>query len=179
MKRISTWCLLGLLWMASAVWAQAEAKDGIELNAAGHELYLAARYHDAEATYRRALQAFGAETSLDRAVTMENLGVALRAQGRLVEAQELLEQSLFEIRQLTGADSLHTGLALANLAALYWSSGNLAKAEATALHAGTVFNLFPEERKSERANNQQVLASVYLGQRRYPDAIKLLRAVLE
>jgi len=210
-KRISMLCLLGLLAMASAVWAQAnsatanfaiditdrahvalepkqadkalaghaETKDGIELSAAGHELYLAARYNDAEVTYRRALQAFGAESSLDRVVTTENLGVALRAQGRLVEAQELLEQSLFEIRQLTGADSLYTAQALANLAALYWSSGKLAKAEATALDADSVFNLFPEERNSERANNQQVLASVYLGQRRYPDAINILRAVLE
>ena len=49
--------------ITAALAANAGMKDGIALNRSGHELYLAARYSEAEATYRRALQEFGASTA--------------------------------------------------------------------------------------------------------------------
>jgi len=50
-----------------------------------------------------------------------------------------------------------------NLAALYWSAGDLRKAEETAL----------------RADDRHILASVYLAERRYPEAVRLLLASLK
>src|SRR5436190_20865921 len=90
-----------LVGCMAALAAYAGVTDGLELSAAGQALYIAGRYRDAETTYRRALVEFdagfdaasGSEKSLSRAVTVENLGAALRALGRFAEARPLLEES--------------------------------------------------------------------------------------
>jgi tetratricopeptide (TPR) repeat protein len=151
--------LVGLIALA----VRAAAQDGSALNQQGRELYVAARYVEAEALYRRAIEAFGEDKSLDQAFAIENLGVTLRAQGRFTEAKPLLEEALGAIERLTGPESPETMRVVSNIAALNWSSGNLPKAEEAAL----------------RANDRQILASVYLGQHRYEAAAKLLRAILE
>jgi tetratricopeptide (TPR) repeat protein len=170
--------LLGLVAAASLM-AHAGGVDGTELNSRGLESYRLGHYEEAESWYRRAIEAFSPDQRLARALARENLGVALRAQNRLVEGRNLLEQALAEIRELLGADSLETAQAMSNLAAAYWPDGDISKAELLATRADVLFSGFPGSRLSERANNRQILSSVYLTQGRYQDAIKLLLASLE
>ena len=89
---------------------------------------MAGHYTEAEALYRSALAAFGDVRSLARAVAMENLGVSLREQGRVAEARPLMEEATQEIAALAGEDSPEAGAARSNLAALYWSAGEMARA---------------------------------------------------
>src|SRR5205823_2602702 len=84
---------------------------------------LEARYADAEVLYRKALDEFQ-QPGLDRAATLENLGVLLRAQGRYAEARVTLEDARGQLEALSGADSLASAKAVSNLAALYWARGD-------------------------------------------------------
>src|SRR5207237_3319222 len=119
------------------------------------ELYLEARYADAEVLYRKALDEFQ-EPGLDRAATLENLGVLLRAQGRYAEARVTLEDARGQLEALSGANSLASAKAVSNLAALYWARGDLPRAEEMALHADVVFERWPDA-ADERATNRQML----------------------
>ena len=70
--------------MVAAAFACA-ASEGLEWTAQGLQLYRAGRYAEAETMYRRALDTFdrtGEGASLDRALTLENIAVILRAQAR-------------------------------------------------------------------------------------------------
>src|SRR3954447_4538453 len=58
------------------------ASEGLELNSKGLELYRGAHYAEAEAMYGRALDAFdrdGAGAGVNRALTLENIAVIVRA----------------------------------------------------------------------------------------------------
>jgi len=114
--------------VTAALMGHAGTRDANERKDQAHAAYVAGRYAEAEAGYRSALAAFGSERSLARAVAMENLGVSLRAEGRVAEARPLMEAAATEIAELAGAQSTQAVQASANLAALYWSSGELAKA---------------------------------------------------
>jgi tetratricopeptide (TPR) repeat protein len=153
------------------------ASDGPAWNARALQLYQAGNFADAEATYRRALDAFdgaGESGSLDRALTMENIAVMLRAQGRYLESEKLHREALPRIEELTGPQSPATLRAVSNLAALYWSWGRLEQAESLALRAeSSSLSL------GDRSTNRQILASIYLKQHRYTDAEKLLQGTLE
>src|SRR5262245_1698154 len=111
-----------------------------------------------------ALLAGAPQDQLAQALADENRGVALRAQGHLEEAREVLEVSLRRIQELTGGDSLEAAQAMSNLAATHWSSGYLMKAAELAADAEALYAARPETRVAERANNRQILASVYLAQ---------------
>ena len=121
-----------------------------------------------------ALLAGPPQDQLAQALANENRGVALRAQGRLAEARKVLESSLRQIQELTGESSPETAQAMSNLAATHWSSGDLLKAAELAARAEALYAARPETRAAERANNRQILASVYLAQRRYRDVADLL-----
>jgi tetratricopeptide (TPR) repeat protein len=151
------------MFALAALSGQAELKDTIELKERAHQAYVAGRYVEAEAGYRRLLASLGSERTLARAATMENLGESLRSLGRLAEARPLMEEALREIVALTGPDSPDTIQATSNLAALYWSAGDLAKAEAMAVRAG----------------NRKTQAMVYVAQRRYTEATELLLSQLD
>jgi tetratricopeptide (TPR) repeat protein len=154
-------------------------ESGMELNALGEELYLAARYADAETVYRLALQSFdrpGSESSANRALTAGNLGVLLRAQGRYEEAGRRLVESVRQLETLKGRDSLEVALMTSNLASLRWSQGELAEAERLALRADTIFARFPGE--SQRGN-RQILGSIYIAQHRFSDAEALFHGLLD
>src|SRR5437763_2168571 len=59
------------------------ASEGLELNSKGLELYRGAHYAEAEAMYRRALDAVdrdGAGAGVNRALTLEDIAVIVRAQ---------------------------------------------------------------------------------------------------
>ena len=67
------------------------ASEGIEWNSKGLELYRGAHYSEAEAMYRKALDAFdrdGEGAGLNRALTLENIAVILRAQGRFTRERK-------------------------------------------------------------------------------------------
>jgi Tfp pilus assembly protein PilF len=104
---------------AAAVVAHSGSAQGVVLNARGNTLYQSERYAEAERIYRQAIEAFGETPSVSRAITRENLGIALRAQGRLGEAEELLVQALVEVESLTGPRSVETGQVANNLATVY------------------------------------------------------------
>jgi tetratricopeptide (TPR) repeat protein len=153
---------------------------GVALNSMGRQLYLAARYAEAEAVYRMALEAFdapGPETSLNRALTAGNLGVLLRAQGRYREAESRLAESVKQLEALQGPDSLNYAVMASNLGSVYWALGDLAKAEALVHRADAIFD--QSKATDSRRGNRQILASIYVAQQRYQDAEELLRALLE
>lgn len=157
---------------------------GFELNSVGQQLYSQAKYADAEAFYRKAAEAFDQvpETSVNHALVVGNLGVALRAQARYAEGEARLAESLRELEQLTGPTSLETARVLTNLAALHWASGNLAQGESLSLRAEGIYQHIYQQLQvhhAERGGNRQILASIYLAQRRFADADKLLRNMLE
>ena len=84
-----------LLGMVAAAFACA-ASEGIEWNSKGLELYRTAHYSEAEVMYRKALDAFdrdGEGTGLNRALTLENIAVILRAQGRFTESEKLHKEA--------------------------------------------------------------------------------------
>src|SRR5215471_17400328 len=168
-----------LIGFMAALIAHASSDNGIELNSKGLDSYRAGRYEEAEAWYRKAVEAFTSDQRLGRAMAKENLGVTLRSEGRLAEARELLESSVKEIQELAGADALETAQAVSNLAAIYWSSSDLQKAGELAARAEAIYAARSGLRLTDRANNRQILSSVYLGQRRYRDALNLLRDSIE
>jgi tetratricopeptide (TPR) repeat protein len=105
--------------LAAAMGMYAAANEGVTLNSQGLRSYEAGLYRDAEGYYRRALEAFSGEQSLARSIVKTNLGIALRAQGRLPEAETLLTQALVEIRELTGTGSTESAQVSNKLAAVY------------------------------------------------------------
>jgi tetratricopeptide (TPR) repeat protein len=151
------------MFAVAALSGQAELKDTIELKERAHQAYVAGRYAEAVAGYRHVLASLGPERTLERAATMENVGESLRSLGRLAEARPLMEDAMREIAALAGPDSPQAIQATSNLAALYWSMGDLAKAETMAVRAG----------------NRKIQAMVYLVQRRYAEAKDLLLNLLD
>ena len=168
-----------LVGFIAALIAHAASDNGVDLNSKGLDSYRAGRYEEAETWYRKAIEAFTPDQRLGRAMAKENLGVTLRAEGRLAEARDLLETSVKEIQELAGADALETAQAISNLAAIYWSSSDLQKAGELAAQAEAIYASRSGLRLTDRANNRQILSSVYLGQRRYRDALNLLRDSIE
>src|SRR5215471_2175072 len=94
--------------LAAAMGMYAAANEGVTLNSQRLRSYEAGLYRDAEGYYRRTLEAFSSEQSLARSIVKTNLGIALRAQSRLPEAEALLAQALIEIREFTGTSSTET-----------------------------------------------------------------------
>jgi tetratricopeptide (TPR) repeat protein len=151
------------MFAMAALSGQAELKDATEVKERAHRAYVAGRYAEAEAGYRLVLAALGKEHTMVRAAAMENLGESLRSLGRVDEARPLMEEAARELTALGGADSPEAMQAASNLAGLYWSAGDLAKAETMAMRAG----------------NHKMLAMVWLAQHRYQEATNLLLTLLE
>ena len=157
---------------------------GVELNSIGRQLYLAARYAEAEAVYRMALEAFDApgpdappDASVNRALTAGNLGVLLRALGRYREAESRLAESLRQLEQIEGPGSLNYAIMASNLGSVYWAQGDLTRAENLVLRANDIFAKSPAS--ESRRGNCQILASIYVSQKRYQEAEQLLLSMLE
>ena len=100
----------------------------------------------------------------------------------LLEAEVRLKGALRELEQLAGPNSLEAARVLSNLAALHLSSGKLTEGESVSLRAEGIYEQTAQqgaEHHAERGSNRQILASIYLGQRRFADADKLLRNMLQ
>src|SRR2546423_2773452 len=100
----------------------------------------------------------------------------------LLEAEVRLKGALRELEQSTGPNGLEAARVLSNLAALHLSSGKLTEGESASLRAEGIYKDIDRQTDKQRAgrgSNRQILASIYLGQRRYADAGKLLRNMLQ
>jgi tetratricopeptide (TPR) repeat protein len=141
----------------------------------GAQSYAAASYNQAAAQYRQAMET--AETPPERITAMGNLGVALRAAGRFDEAEPLLLQALHELESGSPGPG-RLGWALNNVAALYHGRGNAAQAEQFALRAADTLRPVAGSTPSEWGMNRQLLASIYVDQRRFAEAEAILRQLL-
>jgi tetratricopeptide (TPR) repeat protein len=114
--------------LGTALLMHAGMADGQERKERAHAAYVAGRYAEAEAGYRGLHADCRGQQSLSCAVVLENLGVVLRAQGRIAEARPLMEEASVRIAEFAGPDSPEAIAASTNLAGLYWSTGEFAKA---------------------------------------------------
>jgi tetratricopeptide (TPR) repeat protein len=165
------------IFAAALAWA---GPDGVEWNRQGAQLYDQARYREAETLFRRALTAFEAEGAgqrVNRAITLENLAVMLRAEGRYRESEQLHLEAVPALEGALGNGDVKTARAFSNLAALYWSWGKLEKAEPLALRAEKVFAELSPASPADQVSNAQILASIYLSQHRYEAAKALLNEI--
>jgi len=154
------------------------AKD---LSDRARQLYDQARYTEAEPLCRQAIEAWsslGPEAAQDRAIDRRNLGALLRATGRYHEAEPLLTESLREL-EAGGANVMEVERALFNLASLYRSEGDLTKAESFGMRAAGLIDKRSDISAPERQGPQLILASIYLEQRRFGEAERILNTALE
>jgi tetratricopeptide (TPR) repeat protein len=152
-----------------------------DLSRKATELYNQARYAEAEPLFRRALEYWnqlGPQVALPRAEDMRNLGSLLRARGRYAEAETLLIDAAAQL-EANDAPALDLGRAWYNLAALYRSQGDLARAESSALRATEIIDKSPDISGPERLGARLVLSSIYIEQHRLPEAEAILTPALE
>jgi tetratricopeptide (TPR) repeat protein len=144
----------------------ATRQDAAELTKQANQLYVQSLYTEAEPVYRRALEAWtelGPDSIQERAIAMRDLGTLLRAVGRFDESETLLKQSLHDLQSRP-----ERVRALWNLATLYRLRGEYEEAERYA-------RLSIETAEGEEQRGPKlVLASIYIEQRRYPEAIPIL-----
>jgi tetratricopeptide (TPR) repeat protein len=170
---------LGFMFVAAV--AQPDHDAVKDLSDRARQLYDAARYTEAEPLYREAVEAWtrlGPEAAQDLAIDRRNLGALLRATGRYREAEPVLSESLLEL-ETAGADTREVERALFNLAALYRSTGDIPKAESFALRADGIIEQRSDVPAPERQGPRLILASIYLEQRRYLEAERILNDALE
>jgi tetratricopeptide (TPR) repeat protein len=144
----------------------ATRQEAAELMKQASSLYIQSRFTEAEPVYRQALAAWteiGPEASHDRALAMRDLGSLLRALGQYDESETLLQQSLRDLP--SPSEQVRV---LWNLATLYRSRGQYDQAERYALRA--IENADGPDQRGPRL----VLASIYIEQRRYPEAMPIL-----
>ena len=149
----------------------------VELNNRGVQLTRQAKYAEAEACYRQALDAWSHvanpdSVARDRAHTLENLGSLMRDTGHYPEAEKDLTQALTDLEHAAGNASVDVGEVLENLAALYRAQGERGQAEAAALRADSILE------EPERTYNRVLLGAIYNEERRFSDARALLEPVL-
>jgi len=171
--------VLGLLLVT--VVTQGADSTARDLSSRAADLFNHARYAEAEPLFREALEAWGKlgpEAALQRAIDLRNLGSLLRATGRYAEAEHLLSDAAQQLEE-AGAPGLETGRALYNLAALYRTRGDLAKAESFALRASAIVEKQPDISVPERLSPRLVLSSVYIEQGRFGEAEAILHPMLD
>jgi len=149
----------------------------IELNNRGVLLTRQAKYAEAEACYRQALDAWmhvanPDSVARDRAHTLENLGSLMRDTGHYPEAEKDLTQALADLEHAAGNASLDVGEALENLAALYRAEGDRGRAEAAALRADSILE------EPARTYNRVLLGAIYNEERRFSEARAMLEPLL-
>jgi tetratricopeptide (TPR) repeat protein len=165
--------LILVLATASAI-AEVPRSAG-ELNNQAVKLAAEARYAEAEQLYRRAIDLYdheGADGVKERAIAEGNLGSLMRVLGRYSEAEQLLQDSLHELRR--EGDGAQTGRVLVSLAALYRSQGDPAKAEPYAVEAAGMLDREPSVQPKERETVRLILSSIYMDEHNYAGAEAIL-----
>jgi len=158
------------IFLFSAVTLAAGASEtALEIANHGTELFGEAKYAEAEALYRRALDAWPREagSARGRAIVNGSLGALLSVMGRYGEAEPLLLEAEDQLEAMGPPAYPDAARLLDHLARLYREQGDLAKAESYALRAEPMMG------EPEKATNRELLASIYLQQRRYRQAERL------
>ena len=106
------------------------------------------------------------------ALGLNNLGSLFQYQGRLAEAEPLLERSLAIYEKAFGVDKV--GLSLNNLATLYMAQGRDTKAELLLKRSIALY----EKARSDDPEGLMNLAQLYSNHRRYAEAAPLLKRAL-
>ena len=170
---------LGLL-LVTVVTQGADSGAAREVSSRASVLYNQSRYAEAEPLFREAVKAWeklGPEAALEYAIDLRNLGALLRATGRYAEAEPLLTEALRDL-VAARATGIEAGRAAYNLAALYRSQGDLARAESFALRASEMVDSQPGISEPERLGPRLVLSSIYIEQKRFAEAEAILRGAL-
>lgn len=114
----------------------------------------------------------------DISTIMNNLAVANRAAGRLVEAISLYEQTLADRTEMLGERHPDTLVSRNNLAAAYWMAGRLAEAIPLLERALADSSAVLGERHSSTMVSRNNLATAYQDAGRLAEAIPLLERTL-
>jgi tetratricopeptide (TPR) repeat protein len=148
------------------------SETALQMANRGAQLYANANYGEAEALYLRALEAWPHDSgsARGRAILSGNLGILLRTTGRYGEAELILLQAIKQLEGMGPASYPDAARLLDNLAILYRTQGDSAKAESCAKRAAPMMD------DAERPANRQALGSIYLQQGRYSEAEPLLLA---
>jgi tetratricopeptide (TPR) repeat protein len=164
--------LTTIFFAAATLMAADGSETALQMANRGAQLYAHANYGEAEALYRRALEAWphDAASARGRAILSGNLGILLRTTGRYSEAEPILLDAIKELEGMGQASYPDAARLLDDLAVLYRTKGDSAKAESCAQRAAPMMD------DAERPTNRQVLGSIYLQQGRYSQAEPLLQA---
>ncbi|HEY6292812.1 MAG TPA: tetratricopeptide repeat protein [Terriglobia bacterium] len=175
---LSRWFLPGARFLAPesdanlSVWQAA-----IE---AGHRAYNQGRYAEAEDAYRAALaeaRSFGRGDSR-LGTTLNDLGEACRARGKLDEAEPLFVQALALCEEAQGSDDLSAAQIFNNLAAVYAAQGRFREAAPIYRNAIDIEEYSLGRDHPVVATSLNNLALVYRVQGQYADALPLLTRAL-
>jgi hypothetical protein len=163
---------LTIFLFSAVTLASGASETALEIANHGTELFGEAKYAEAEALYRRALDAWPREaaSARGRAIVNGSLGALLSVMGRYGEAEPLLLEAENQLEAMGPPAYPDAARLLDHLALLYREQGDVAKAESYALRAAPMLG------EPERASNRQLLASIYLQQHRYRQAEPLLLA---
>src|SRR4051794_31266318 len=158
------------------------ASSPYQLGFEAMEHYRAARYREAEAGFRKAVDAWGPagpQFARERALAVLNLGTVVRIKGRYAEAQALLTEALLDLERISGRDSLDAGRACSALAALYLAMARPVEAEILASRARRAFGANPGATESDRSDAVFLLASAQFDRGRNREAEALLSKLLD
>jgi len=172
--------LMGLLVILNVAATGTHTQTARQLSDQASALYTQSHYAEAEPLYRQAIAAWteiGTAAALERAIDTRNLGALLRATGRYTEAETMLLDSLKQL-DAAAANGVEKGRALYNLAALYRTLDDLAKAETFAERSITEFDRETDLSAAVRLSPRIVLASIYVDERRFDDAEAILKPAL-
>jgi tetratricopeptide (TPR) repeat protein len=162
-------CRVALIMVGSLA-LSADGEIALDLANRAARLHWEAKYSDAEALYRRALDEWprSEASARGRAIVLGNLGTLLRDTRRYAESETALGEAEKELETLGGPALADAGHLLDNLAVLFRSEGDLPKAASCAERATVIVDA------AEKPTNRLVVASIYIEQRRYQEAEPLL-----
>ena len=173
--------VIAVLVVVAGKGALAQTDDLATLNKRINEFYRAGKFSEAIPLAESALELTRAQNGEDHLVTAEQmswLGLLLKYQGRLTDAENQYLRSLAIREKKLGPDHPVVGGALNNLALLYVSQGRYAEAESFFNRALALRERALGREHADVGTTLDGLAGLYLKQGRFAAAEPLLRRVL-
>ena len=134
------------------------------------------------AAFDRALAHLAADRTADpreRAMILDNRGLALNDLGRAEDAEASLQEANSLFRSFLGEQHLKTGRNMFNLALVAYSSGNYTLAEERIRHSIAILERMLDQTNPIRADARSLLGSIYQAQGRLPQADKALEEAVQ
>jgi tetratricopeptide (TPR) repeat protein len=144
-------------------------------NNLGTLYYQQARYAEAEAVYKRALELYGDDFALLRAMALSNIGELLRIKGKYAEAEAYHRKAL-SLREVSDEDESGIAASLNSIACLLTEMGRLEEAERAGSRALTLSEKAGED--VQFAAIVHNLGEIYRLQKRYAEAEAFYRRAL-